>query len=74
MGWARYIHPALEQSRDKTQCVTASYIFETNTFHAQDSPLSQFMFCFFDLVCALLSALLIYEGEGLPADFGALAR
>lgn len=29
---------------------------------------------FLHLVCALVSALLVNKGEGLPADFGALAR
>lgn len=31
-----------------------------------------YVFVFFHLVRALLSALLVYEGEGLPADFGSL--
>lgn len=59
--------------RGTTCLINVSWIFKTNKLFAHINNFKQFMVCFLHLVNTLLSSLLVYKGEGLPADFRALA-
>lgn len=69
MAWDRYTLLALVQPAETT-CFTTELFFLQQKLFVRGSS----MVCFLHLVCALLSALLVNKGEGLPAYFGALTR
>lgn len=73
MGWGRCTLPALEQSGRTTSSVNISWIFKTNKLSAHTWSNLLIHCVFVHLVNTLLASLLVYKGEGLPADFRALA-